>query len=834
MGVGRAFLQAMARRPVVPVALAFIGGILVERQLPVRPGWWITAGLLAAAIAVVTRRVRALPSTLLLIAVACAGLTAAQWERYEFGWSDIAQFTTDGPRLAQLELRIISPPRLLADAGLARPLPPKQVAKGRVLRVRTVRGWESAEGDVNLTVDQPHPELAIGQVVVATGMLQRPMSPTNPGQTDWAEFYRQERVLALLNVPHADAVQIVRRDSAGPLEYARAKVRSLLADGFTADRKANHALLEALTLGDRDATVRDAQDDFARSGTAHLLAVSGLHVVLVGALALGLLGRVLGLHPRTATFGAVVVVLLYAAVVVPGTPALRATVLCLAYGVNRLARRRPDGLQLLGLCALGLLIWHPHDLLSVGFQLSFVTVAGIILAGRRVAEFLASCVEDEHARVARSFRPPTGWSAAGLACRGWLIDVTAMSLVAWAVSLPLVMIHFGMANLWAVATGLLALPLVVIGLAAGLLKVVLTLALPSAAGLWATCAVGPIALLRWTVHVLAAVPGAGLPAPPPSPWRVAAIYALLALPLLPWGWAFVRRWVRCSPAAGCAVALIPVFFGGPAVTQATDSDDVRVTLLSIGAGQVGVIELPGHRAVLVDDGSSSVPDPLRQCLAPYLRYRGVRRVEAIILSHPDFDHVSAAAETCEAFRPARVIVSPMFRGQAYVNTTAGVMLDELEKLHVPIEITSRGQQIALGDGAAIDVLWPPAGRRITSTNNAGLVLRLTARGRSVLFPADIQVPTERELLQTPDRLRSDVLVAPHHGSAEVSTADFLAAVHPLDVLSSNDRRLSKKQKDFDRVAEGVPLYRTSRFGAVSVCIGKDGSLRIEAFVHPEK
>ena len=126
------------------------------------------------------------------------------------------------------------------------------------------------------------------------------------------------------------------------------------------------------------------------------------------------------------------------------------------------------------------------------------------------------------------------------------------------------------------------------------------------------------------------------------------------------------------------------------------------------------------------------------------------------------------------------------------------------------------------------MLWPPANCSFNS-NNAGLVLRLTCGGRSVLFPADIQEPAERELLKHPGELKSDVLVAPHHGSAEGTTLQFIRAVAPKVILSSNDSRLTRKQRLFDSETAGIPLYRTSRYGAISVEIGPTGTVKIIPF-----
>jgi competence protein ComEC len=534
-------------------------------------------------------------------------------------------------------------------------------------------------------------------------------------------------------------------------------------------------------------------------------------------------------HPKWATIAAMLVVVLYAMIVVPGTPAVRATVLFLAFGIARLVQRRTAHLQLLALCAMGILIAEPQELSSAGFQLSFVTVAGLIIGAQPMATFLTGLVEDEHDRVARSFRPPGFWGSLGLEMRNFLINGLAMSLVAWLVSMPLILIHFQQVNLWGLLAGLILLPLVAVVLIGGLLKILLTLIMPGLAVQWATIASAPLSLLKHVVHGLAHLPGAELVAIQPSPLWVAAGYALLLLPLLPWAWPTVKRYSRCSPVMAVLVICLPAILG----TGHPDSvAEARVTLLSIGAGQIGIIELPNHDVFLVDDGSTTVTDPLHRCLAPYLQTRGIRTIQAIFLSHPDYDHISAAAATAQMFHASHVYINPVFREQSLGNTTATLMLRQLSYAHIPIEITYRGQHIPLSSDATIDVLWPPDHRHFTTTNNAGLVLKLTYHGRSALFPADIQTPTEEELLSDKTPLHADVLIAPHHGSAEVSTSAFIAAVHPSIVLSSNAKRLSRKQHEFDRETTNLPVYRTSSYGAVTVHIGPTGELTTETFLHP--
>jgi competence protein ComEC len=134
----------------------------------------------------------------------------------------------------------------------------------------------------------------------------------------------------------------------------------------------------------------------------------------------------------------------------------------------------------------------------------------------------------------------------------------------------------------------------------------------------------------------------------------------------------------------------------------------------------------------------------------------------------------------------------------------------------------------LAGGATIDVLWPPADCEMNS-NNCGLVLKLDFVGKTVLFPADIQQPAERALLAHSQLLRADVLVAPHNGSSETTTAAFLRAVHPKFILASNSETLTRKQRVFDILAEHYAFYRTGRCGAIDVTIDATGQITVVPF-----
>jgi competence protein ComEC len=822
-------LGPLARRPAVSAAAFLILGIVAHRLVPDLPRAWLALSGAGAVAAIGGLRAAARMSTAALaLSVALLGVGIAQLERFYFSADHVVAYTADAARLAEVELVIDAPPRVLTgDGGGGRPMSPRQVTSGKVARVKGRDGWRPASGEILLSVSPPNAELAYGQRVVALGMLGRPTPAMNPGQFDWMRYYRERRVLASIDVAHAENVRVIARGGVAPVEWLRERVRVALARGFSEKQALEHALLRALLLGDGDPQLRDVQEDFQRTGTSHHLSISGMHVAVLGGVVF-LLCRLVRMPPRRAAVFMMGFVLLYGVVALPAPPVVRSIILCTCFGIGVLFRRAVDGVQLLAVTVLGMLLWQPLDLFNAGFQLSFLTVLGLMVYATRLTALLDRPDEDE--RVLLSLGIATSGMRFRREVRHHLIAVVAAGLVAWAVSAPLIVEHFDQLNPWAVPAGLvLAIP-VFLALVGGMLKVVLTLVVPGLAPFWAWCAAAPVDGMRAVVGWLAKFPGSDLPLPAVPVALVLVYYALLALPLIPTARVGVRKVFRFGAATACAAALmLPVLVG----FAPRGGGELRVTLLYVGAGQCAVVRTPSGKTFLVDAGSSSPGDLSRRSIEPFLRREGVSRLDAIYISHANLDHFSAVARAAEDYRASEVVVTPFFPRHATKNGPARQMLRRLAELNCPVTEVAAGKSIPLDGECTLDVLWPDAAAAVDA-NNSSQVLRLTCRGRAILFTGDIQGAAESALLADPGKVAADVLVAPHHGSAEETTGRFVEAVGAGTVVASNDRTPSGKQRAFDRLMgeQGRTLLRTHAYGAVTVVVGKDGAVRVETFLRP--
>jgi len=811
----------MRRRPAVGAAAAVALGIWLHPFFPV---WPLSGAGVALVVLALAWRMLARPyacSGFVAIALTLVGVLLGQMEHYRFRAGDVAAYATDTPRLAQVELFLDRPPRVISlSVGRGRPLPPRQVTTARVTRVLTWDGWRDASGDVLVQIDQPHPRLAQGQTVRVVGLLQRPSPAVNPGQFDWAKYYREQRILASISVPHADNLTIVSDAGLGALGTLRATARQLLATGFEATQSLDHAILRALLLGDSDPEMRDVQDQFRRTGTSHHLAISGMHVAVLGGVVYGAC-RLMRLRPRLAVTIMLGFVVVYGLAALPSPPVVRSILLAVCYALAVLGRRGVDFIQLLALSVLMMLVYHPLDLYNAGFQLSFGTVLGLMMFTSPVSRWLVR---------GRDPAPPDEPVLMKLGRRAdhLMLETVLASVVAWVVSMPLIAFHFEQLNVWAVVAGIVLAPVVFVALVGGMMKVVLTLLWPGGATEWAWAAQQPVRAMRGTVDWLATFPLADVPFPSPPVWLVLLFFATLLANLRPPHLAGLRVATRVAP----VVVLVALFlspFQTRALRIAPQTGSLRVTLLAVGAGQCAVVEPPSGRTVLIDAGSLSLSDPVRKCIAPFLRSRGQTGLDTIFISHANVDHFNAVADLSSAYDVREVLVGPQFREQCAGNAPAEAMLKALDAIDRPPRVVQAGDILPLGRDTSLQILWPTP-ESTAPANDVSLVVRLTHAGRSILFTGDIQASAEKQMSAEPGLLECDVLVAPHHGSSEATTAEFLKAASPRAIVSSNDRTLSRKQRDFDALVGGTPLLRTNRTGAITIDISAAGDIHIQPFL----
>jgi competence protein ComEC len=682
--------------------------------------------------------------------------------------------------------------RVEAEAAPAHPV---DVA-GRVVsvpdrlggRVRfNLRGRDGALLEV-LADPTPWP-IALGDALRFRAELRAPPGARNPGGRDVAERLRAGGV-ALQARAIGPVVREAPPSAATWLERARDRLAAA-ADATLPRREA--AVVRAISTGDRGGLDPATTTSFARSGLAHVLAVSGFHLVVVVLGLERLLASALVRCDRLAAradprrvAAALTLPLapIYALATGAGAPVLRAAVAASAALAGKLLDRELDALQALALAALALLAWSPASALDPGFQLSFAAVAGLALWATPLRRALPIALARAGTWRARLVEP---------ALEGACATVAASVATA-----PVLAFHFRQLPLLGIAANVAALPVGAALTAVGALAA-------SAAALAGAAAVPVLWLARplaWALVALsdaAAAPSwsvAGVGSP--GAWGVAAAYGLALLA------GRLRGTARALAWAGALAALL-----APAPLRAWAArarGGLEVTFVSVGQGDATLLRLPDGTAALVDAGGApdGGADPGARDLVPLLRDLGVRRLALVVVSHPHPDHVLGLAAVTAAFPVDRVVSN----GDPGEGESAEI-LARLEP--APLR---PGDALELG-GVRFEAVGGEAGD--LAGNDASLVLRVSYGSTAFLFPGDVEEAGEAAAVTRGAPLHADVVKVPHHGSRRSSTAAFAEAVQPrfavISVGAGNRYRFPHAEALARWTAAGAAIFRTDA-GAV--------------------
>lgn len=773
-----------------------LGTALLQLQTTL-PGESATVGLAAAGIALLLGATRVPPALLR------AGVSTAGALLLGFAWAalcangrlaDALPDASEGRDLL-LSGTIASLPQPF-DRGVRFEFAVDDSALAKVPRHIQITWYSSYAG----APEQPIPVVHAGERWKLTARLRKPHGNANPHGFDYEAWLLERGIRATGYVR-------IGRDNAAPVrvdeftwslqsvvdrmrEHIRARLQAALGDAPYG------GVIVALAIGDQRAIDSDDWQIFTRTGVSHLMSISGLHVTMVASLAGWL---VFALWRQSVRYTPRLLLMLPAPQAAALAGFLAALAYCLLAGFQVPAQRT---LYMLGVAAWA--IWRgwfgsatrvlvialalvalldPWASLSPGFWLSFGAVALLLYTGQ----------------------------AAGLRAH-WLRTALIAQAAITVGLLPLTLVLFQQVSLVgplanAVAIPLVSLVITPVALLAAILPIDALAHLAHALQQLLMVYLEWLGGLHWAVWQHAA-----------PPWPLAALAAVGAL------WMFVPWW--WSWRALGAVWMLPLFLYVPPPPL---PGEVQVTVLDVGQG-LAVVARTREHALLFDTGPAYAPeaDGGNRVVLPFLRGEGVERLDGMVVSHDDSDHSGGALSVLQAV-PVNWLASPL-PAQHAIAQTAG----------------ARHRRCIAGqawewDGVRFEFLHPGeadyAHQAELPDNAQSCVLRISAQGHAVLLPADIERDVEARLAARPGQLRSEVLVAPHHGSQTSSSPRFIAAVAPSTVVfpvGYRNRFRHPAQEVVERYREsGAQLLRTDSGGAVTLTVGAAGvQARLYRAAHP--
>ena len=604
--------------------------------------------------------------------------------------------------------------------------------------------------------------------------LKRPHGFRNPGSFDYEGYLFHERIRATGYVKDKPPPQLLNSD---PYNYPVGRFRQYLGERIHAALSDNPfaGVITAFANGDQNGVSDTQWRVFQRTGTTHLIAISGMNIGLVSGIVFLLVRWLWGwtgsgvlrlpAH-KAAAVAALVAALFYAALAGFAIPVQRALIMLSVVLGSLLLQRNVRSSHLLAVALLAVLLYDPLAVMAPGFWLSFGSVAIILLVVQgRMGE------------------------------RRWQV----WGRVQWAITIglfPLLLLWFQQASLAAPLANLLAIPVIEIAvIPLTLLGIVCQVLLPDAvAAALFQLAAWSMAQLWLALEAMARFDQLQWLQSAPSLWALLCAAIGVVWLLLPHGWP--ARWVG-------AVWLLPMLLLRPAAPQPCEA---WVTVLDVGQGLAAVVRTHEHTLVF-DTGARFSPrfDMGRAVVAPYLRATGVRKLDTLIVSHQDNDHIGGAASLVEQYPAARTLTSVPERLPGADPCVAG--------------------ETWRWDGVEFSLLNPLA--ESARRNNASCVLMVTSVHGKVLLTGDIEAKAERALVaRWGEQLRAEVLVVPHHSSKTSSTEIFIDTVRPryaLIPVGYRSRYRHPHPTVVQRYAErNITRYNSPQHGALQVVLDAGG------------
>lgn len=677
-----------------------------------------------------------------------------------------------------------------------------------------------------------------GSYVRVLGEVSPFLQATNPGEFDTAAYYRRKDCLFALRKTKITA----QTKNYGRLEEFLSQLRyesDALFRKLLGEK--NGATASAMVLGQKKGMDSEVKALYQGAGISHLLAISGLHLSLIGAGLFGLLKKVrlpVALSAGISTW----ILIVYAQLTGMGISTRRALVMFLLFLAAGLLKRTPDLPTSLAVAALLLLVPKPQRILDAGFQLSFSAVLGIAV--------MIPVLQDGWEDAAPSLRVTdgvTGWNIAraviARACRLLRKNILA-GLGITMTMLPFLLIHFYEWSPWSVLLNLAVIPLMgillpcLIGLqlVARLTALVHCLELPQY--LLCTAIEAIFSCYEQLCRFTTALPGSILHTGYPT-WQALTAYTIGLIALAVSG-KKLRPHLRLA-AAVCLMGIFLIRLPG----------ELNVTMLDVGQGECVGIETREHHVYLVDAGSTSKKKTGQYQIIPWLKYIGTRSVEGIFITHWDEDHISAVGELLEWSKSSRVKIRRIFLPDvALKDEVLETLLQQIEEANVSVEYLSAGEHMT--DGALqISCLHPYAKKVPEDRNDASLVLRLSQGDFQMLLTGDLEksgedwlVEQARPAVEQPQLAAQEqalpcapstqlaaqnplcctILDAGHHGASNATGEALLDLAQPELVLIScgkNNRYGHPAPETLKRLEErGIRWYSTAEVGAIQVHVGK--------------
>ena len=665
--------------------------------------------------------------------------------------------------------------------------------------------------------------LNYGAVIHISGRFAKPAPQQNNYLFDYQRYLFSKGIAATIYINNRDThiISAPKRFLGLPVNPIGAgialsgRIEQVFAKAFPPKAA---AIITAMLVGKTESLDGETRGDFMTSGLLHIMAVSGLHIMIIAGLVTAAAGKI-GFGMRSSKIVALVFICIFT-FAAGFTPSVTRAALAFGLGaVSKIIGKAFDQLTALGCAVIILLAYNPMQAFNTGFILSFASALSICLLSHRL----------------RSFRPMVKLPR-------MLSDTIRVSVSIGIGCYPVQTALFHNISTVSVISNILCAPLITATIGAGIITGVTGLISAAWAFIPANIAVNFIWAIERIAASTARIPNALVRTGALSPAAILFYYSFISLLfLLIYRYTgAVTREYRLIPAAIVLLAGVSLTLAIYALLNpAVGSDKMEIVFLDVGNSNAAYINIGGRYHIIVDAGGTAVyqdrkPDSETR-LYEYLSGRGVNAIDLAIATHGDYDHIQGFESIYNDIPVYNTMLPYIYDDQ--LNGLAELAVANGSK----VNWCAAGDIARLGSFATVETLSPSAPDDVAKTpahtmptNDTGLVVRIVFGEMKVLFCGDISVAVETGLVYNigDGGLTSQLMSVPHHGSKYSSSEAFIMCVSPKTAIAGVGKNNygHPAPETVDRYESfGADFLRTDRDGMISVMCGREGIIRINRF-----
>lgn len=670
--------------------------------------------------------------------------------------------------------------------------------------------------NLQLNVKKEKETLNYGDKITIRGNFEEASQARNEGGFDYKQYLKSKNIYGIITADKKD-IKLIKKNNVGVIDLIANKIRNSMKEKIEQNlSNETSELLSGILIGEKSNLKKEIQEDFRDSSLSHVLAISGMHVSYV---ILGITFVISKIKLSKKMSKIVTILLLLFFIILTGKTAsvTRACLMSSYIILASLLHKKANVLGSISISLLIILIINPYFILDIGLQLSYGGTIGIVSIYPILKKYRKK-KEEKCSKLKKVIHK----------MKDKILDTILITISANLVIFPIVLFHYNTMSFTFIISNLLVFSIIGIIIILGFISVFTSYIISPLAKVMFFFLQIFLNLLTQIAHFCAELPLSKVYFPTPKIYVIILYYLFLIYIILVKNEIIKNKKVNRKI---LIIFIIVVIISNLILNFIPKT--FSISFIDVGQGDSMLVSTPKGKNILIDGGGSRDEESFnvgKQTLIPYLLNKGITKLDYIIISHFDSDHVGGILSVLEELKAEKVIICKQEENENYKR-----FKEIVKNKKIKVYVVKKGDNLKIEENISLNVLWPKDERiKENAINNNSIVAKLNYKNFSILLTGDIEKIAENEILKEYENtniLNANILKVAHHGSKSSSTNEFLEKVKPQIALIGVGEK-----NTFGHPNEGVlnrlgnlntKTYRTDQMGEITIKIDNKGKVKIK-------